>query len=262
MKIFTKTFLLLVIVILSFSFSFPVYAKELEEPTLENDNEEFPLIYGMDATVNCSKLNIREEPSISSKILGKIERDTHLTVIDQTGEWFKIEYEDISGFVFWKYISFTEEEITKESNLIGTSIIHYTSSENRDTNISIACETINGIILEPNDEFRWSKIIGQTTKEKGYLTATVIVNRKYVPGLGGGVCQVSTAIYNALLDTSITPTEHHKHSLGSAYAKNDATVAYGYKDFAFENTYDFPILIETYSYKGTVFANIYKMTNN
>lgn len=63
-----------------------------------------------------------------------------------------------------------------------------------------------------------------------------------------------------MLDTSIIPTEHHKHSIGSAYAEKDATVAYASKDFAFKNTYDFPIRIETYSYKAIVFVNIYKET--
>ena len=90
--------------------------------------------------------------------------------------------------------------------MIGNSIIHYTSSENRDNNINIACKTINGIVLKPNDEFKWSNIVGQTTLKKGYLKAPIIVNKKTSYGLGGGVCQVSTALYNALLDTKITPS--------------------------------------------------------
>lgn len=259
MKTFKKTFLLLLMIPLLFSSSLRTYAKEV---TFLKQDEIVASIYNLDAIVkDCKRLNIREKPSTSSKIVGRIDCGEHLTIIDQEGKWFEIKYGDISGYVFWQYISFTEEEISEDSNLIGNSIIHYTSSENRDTNISIACETINGIVLDPGDEFRWSEIVGQTTSEKGYLKATVIVNKKPVPGFGGGVCQVSTTIYNALLDTSIEPTEHHQHSIGSAYAKNDATVAHGSKDFVFENTYDFPIEIEAYNYKATIFVNIYKMEN-
>ncbi len=256
MKTFKNLFLFLVTVSFFFLFSFTVYAAEDISTTQEEETTSS--INGADATPrNCKQLSVREEPSSSSKLIVTIPFGEHFTVIEQIGKWFKIEYQSFSGFVFWKYLSFTEEEITEDSNLIGNSIIHYTSSQNRDTNIRIACETINGIILKPKEEFRWSHIIGQTTVEKGYLEAPVIVNKKTVPGLGGGVCQVSTTIYNALLDTAITPTELHHHSIGSAYAKQDATVAYGSKDFAFVNTYDFPIKVEAYSYKATVFVNLY-----
>lgn len=257
MKTFKKTFLLLLMVSFLFSFSLVAYAEE-NEPTQEN--EIISPIYGMDATVrNCNRVNIREKPTTSSNVLATIDCGEHLIIIDQTGKWFEVQYGDIFGFVFWQYISFTEKDITEDSNLVGNSVIHYTSSDNRDTNISIACQTINGTILNPGDEFRWSNIVGQTTSEKGYLEAPVIINRKPASDLGGGVCQVSTTIYNALLDTTIKPTEHHYHSIGSAYAKNDATVAHGYKDFAFDNTYDFPIRIEAYSYKAVVFVNIYRV---
>lgn len=257
MKNFRKKLLLLLLTI-PFVFSIESYAHKATP--VEETEMSIPVIYGIDATVrNCNRLNIREKPSLSANVICTIDSGEHITVVDHTGKWFEIMYGDISGFVFWKYVSFTEKEITKDSNLIGNSIIHYTSSFNRDNNIAIACNTINGIILKPGDEFRWSNVVGQTTIEKGYLEANVIMNKKFVPGLGGGVCQVSTTIYNALLDTSIVPTELHKHSIGSEYAKKDATVAYGSKDFAFINTYDFPIKLETYSYKGVVFANIYKV---
>lgn len=246
-------FLLTIICFLSFPIT--VHAETIGQ---SSDEPTVSCIYGMNATIRKAELvNLRMEPSTSSKILTTVSLGEHVTIMEQVGKWFEVYYDGISGFIFWDYISFSESEITENSDLIGNSIIHYTSSENRDTNISIACQTINGTVLQPQEEFRWSKIIGQTTTEKGYVEAPVIKNRKSATDLGGGVCQVSTTIYNALLDTSIVPTEVHRHSIGSAYAKKDATVAYGYKDFAFTNTYDFPILIEAYSYKGIVFVNLY-----
>lgn len=253
MKTFKKSIWLLAV--LSFLvFPIVVYAK----PLVEENVETTPLIYGMNATIRKAKtVNLRAEPSTSSKILTTVSLGEHVTIMDQVGKWFEVYYDGISGFIFWDYISFTKLEIEENPNLIGNSIIHYTSSKNRDTNIAIACETINGIVLQPQKEFRWSNIIGQTTPEKGYVEATVIKNRKPAIDFGGGVCQVSTTIYNALLEACIVPTELHSHSIGCSYAEKDATVAYGYKDFAFVNTYNFPIMIEAYSYKGVVFVRLY-----
>ena len=254
---------LLLLLLMSLLFTAPVYATEV--PSVEVEENISPLISGMDATVRwCEKVNIREQPTTSSKVLATIKHGEHVTIVDQTGSWFKIKYGDISGFIFWKYIGFTEPEVYKDSNLIGNSIIHYKSSENRDTNISIACSTINGIIIQPQEEFIWSEVIGQTTKEKGYATATVILNGKATPGLGGGVCQVSTTIYNATFDTKyieVLKVTSHSKSVPCAYAKKDATVAHGFIDFVFKNTSDYPIKIETYSYKSVVFVNFYKLEN-
>lgn len=263
MKIFKKNLLLLIFILCFLSFSLVVSAKEEKQVSTseEETTKPFESLEGFIRDykdLGVKQVNIRQKPTTSSKVLATLSVGEHLTVVDQSGKWFKVKYEDISGFVFWKYVGFIEPEIEEDCDLIGNSIIHYTSSENRDVNMSIACNTINGITLDTNEEFKWSEIVGQTTSKKGYLSAPVIINKKTVPGLGGGVCQVSTTIYNALLDTSITPTEHHKHSIGSAYSEKDATVAYGYKDFAFRNTYDFPIYLEAYSYKSIVFVNIYK----
>ena len=264
MKTFKKSILAVVISITSLLlFSFPAFAQENKENVSLVQDENAPVFTGFDATPrDCNELNIRELPNSSSNIIAKIPFGETFKVFEQSGKWFKVEYQGLSGFVFWKYISFIEEEITEDSNLIGNSIIQYTSSENRDFNIALACSTINGVVLQPGEEFRWSNVVGQASKEKGYLPAPVIINRKSVTGYGGGVCQVSTTLYNALLDTSIVPTEHHHHSIGSAYAKNDATVAYGYKDFAFINTYDFPIRIEASSYYSIVFRNLYNEDMN
>ena len=260
MKAFKKSVLAVVISITSLLlFSIPVFAAENNENVSPMQDENVPVFAGFDATPrDCKEVNVRELPNDSSNIISKIPLGETFKVFEQSGKWFRVEYQGLSGFVFWKYISLIEEEITGDSNLIGNSIIQYTSSENRDFNIALACNAINGVVLQPGEEFRWSKIVGQASAEKGYLPAPVIINRKSVTGYGGGVCQVSTTLYNAILDTPIVPIEHHHHSIGSAYAKNDATVAYGSKDFAFNNTYDFPIRIEASSYYSVVFVNLYR----
>ena len=265
MKIFRKK-LLLPILLCFIMFSMTSYASEktsVFSSDIESENykpfDSLPAVLRPYRNKNAKAVNIRARPTTSSKIVATLPMGEKIMVTEQTGEWFEVQYNDISGYVYWKYIGFIETKIEPNSNLIANSIIHYTSKENRDFNISLACKTINGTTLNPNEEFRWSSIVGNANKEKGYLKAPVIINGKSVPGYGGGVCQVGTTIYNALFDTNITPIEHHKHGTGCAYAEHDATVAYGFKDFVFKNTYDFPILIETYSYKAIVFVNIYRV---
>lgn len=251
MKSFKKIFLTLTLVFLCFTLR---YVSVNAEITQEDSNSPASNL-GIEAYTT-TNLNLRQ--SIDGRVLTVIPCGETISVIDQQGAWFSVKYKNYSGFVSWKYIKFTEPEIEEDSDLIGNSIIHYKSSENRDINMNIACATINGIVIQPGEKFIWSQIVGQTTKEKGYKMAPVIVNRQRVNGLGGGVCQVSTTIYNATFDTEIN-AKAYSHSTGCAYAEKDATVAYGSRDFSFENSYDFPIRLEMYSYKGIVFCNIYRV---
>ncbi len=260
MKTF-KNFLVLLVLVVSIAVPMRTYASSVEpKDSSEDETEEFA-IDGIYATVRyADSVNMRSEPSSSSELLTTIPAGEHFEIVDQNRKWFKVNYNSMTGYVFWKYISFEEEDTSNElSNIIGHSIIQYKSSENRDTNMKIACDTINGLVLKPGDTFRWSKVVGKTTAKKGYLTAPVIINKKTAQGLGGGVCQVSTTLYNALRDTSIIPDELHKHSIGSAYAENDATVAYGSKDFVFTNSYDYPIEIVAHSYKAVVEIKLLKI---
>lgn len=259
MKAFKKSILAVIISITSLLlFSISAFAAENNENVSPIQDENVPVFAGFDATPRkCNELNVRELPNDSSNIVAKIPSGEIFKVFEQEGEWFRAEYQGMSGFVNWEYFSFIEEEITGDSNLIGNSIIQYKSSENRDFNIALACSTINGVVLQPGEEFRWSKIVGQASAEKGYLPAPVIINGKSAIGYGGGVCQVSTTLYNAILDTSIEA--HRKpHTLKCQYAEKDAAVAYGYKDFAFINPYNFPIRIEASSYYSIVFVNLYR----
>lgn len=264
MKAFKKFLNVLVLLFCFIAFSNTAHAKGESQPS---DLAPIPLISGMDAYVrDCDELVLRQEPNTTSQQLALLQLGEHVVVKDQIGKWFEVEHNGISGFVYWKYIKFSESDINTVSDdglltLIGNSIIHYTSSENRDHNILIACSTLNGMTLLPAQQFKWSDVIGQTTKKKGYLSAPVLMNKKSVLGLGGGICQVSTTLYNAILDTTIVPDELHRHSIGSSYAKQDATVAHGSKDFIFTNPYDFSISIQMSSYKGVVFVNIYKINN-
>ncbi|MEG2353843.1 MAG: VanW family protein [Clostridium sp.] len=126
-------------------------------------------------------------------------------------------------------------------------------------NISLCTQTLNGLLYMPGEQFSFESVVGDTTKEKGYKKAGVIVNNKIVDDYGGGICQVSTTMYNAVLRSNILPTERHFHSLPSSYIGlgMDATIASGYLDYKFKNTLDYPIYIEGIISNGKVIFNVY-----
>ncbi|HHV71769.1 MAG TPA: hypothetical protein GXX38_04055 [Clostridia bacterium] len=107
----------------------------------------------------------------------------------------------------------------------------------RTNNIKIAASAINKLMLAPGEEFSFNKIVGPRSSAQGYQEAPVIVNGKLTPGIGGGVCQVSSTLYNAVLLSNLEITQRTNHSLPSSYVDlgRDATVTYGGIDFKFRN---------------------------
>lgn len=112
-----------------------------------------------------------------------------------------------------------------------------TSDVNRTSNIRIACRQLDGTVVAPGEVFSFNQRIGPRSEANGYRKAMIISGGKFVPGLGGGVCQVSSTLYNTLLDAGLTVTERWQHSLPVPYVPKgrDATVVYGRKDLKFYN---------------------------
>lgn len=133
------------------------------------------------------------------------------------------------------------------------------SSQSRATNVRVATKSINGTILMPGEVFSFNDIVGQRTKARGYQEAGVIVNQKLEQGLGGGVCQVSSTLYNVILKGNFKITERVHHTFPSHYVKKglDATVDFGNIDLKFKNTFDYPIYIEGYTANRQLVFNIY-----
>ncbi len=126
------------------------------------------------------------------------------------------------------------------------------SNINRSTNIKLASEKINGTILMPGETFSYNKIVGERTIKAGYKEASVYMGGKVVDGIGGGICQVSSTLYNAVLESNLEITERRNHYFITGYvsASKDATVSYGSIDFKFKNTRTYPIKIECISQNG------------
>ncbi|PKL46114.1 MAG: hypothetical protein CVV42_17695 [Candidatus Riflebacteria bacterium HGW-Riflebacteria-2] len=135
------------------------------------------------------------------------------------------------------------------------------NDENRNINLRVAAEKIDGLIIPPGGKFSFNKVVGPRTEKYGFKKAGVISQGRVIPGLGGGICQVSTTLYTAVLMSGMKIDERHNHSIydGINYAKRgfDAAVAWGYKDFRFTNSLAIPVLIACSSGKGSVEIMIY-----
>ena len=138
-----------------------------------------------------------------------------------------------------------------------------TNDENRYNNIKIVADKLNGFILAPGTGFSFNDELGPYGKDDGFLEAKILLsNGEESTGYGGGVCQLSTTLYNAVKDLEdIEITEHHNHSTPVAYApKNqDATVSLqSGLDFKFINNYDYPLRFETSHDPNNLTVKIYR----
>lgn len=120
-------------------------------------------------------------------------------------------------------------------------------SEGRLVNIGITCSKLNGTIVHPGETFSFNQVVGKPTAEKGYQEASVIIDHKTEKGIGGGNCQVSSTLYNAVLEAgNLTVIERHEHGKDVTYVPDgrDAAVSYGSLDFKFRNDLNYDIRIE------------------
>ena len=128
------------------------------------------------------------------------------------------------------------------------------SNKNRSGNLKIAADKINGVVLMPGEEFSFNEVVGKRTIEDGYTNAKIYENGKVVDGLAGGICQISSTLYNAVLRANLEITQRRNHSFTTSYvpAGCDATVVYGVQDFKFKNSRTYPIKFEANVANGIV----------
>lgn len=135
------------------------------------------------------------------------------------------------------------------------------SNKNRSTNLKIAAEKINGKVLMPGEEFSFNKVVGKRTVEEGYKDAKIYADGGVVDGLAGGICQISSTLYNSVLLANLQITERRNHSFTTSYvaAGKDATVVWGTTDFRFINSRSYPIKIEASVNNGIADFKIHGM---
>lgn len=115
----------------------------------------------------------------------------------------------------------------------------------RTTNLKLAASKINGTVLMPGETFSYNKVVGARTIAAGYKEAPIYVSGEVVDGLGGGICQITSTLYNAVVYANLNVVERTNHQFVPSYvtASRDATVVYGSLDFKFKNNRNYPIKI-------------------
>lgn len=150
-------------------------------------------------------------------------------------------------------LKFTEPEVTTNEigaeafpNLLSSFSTRYDAGlRNRTTNLELASAKINGTVLMPGEEFSYNKVVGERTIAAGYKEAAIYSGGQVVDGLGGGICQISSTLYNAAVQANMEILERSNHQFKTSYvdAGKDATVVYGVIDFRFKNTRKYPVKI-------------------
>lgn len=140
----------------------------------------------------------------------------------------------------------------------------HTANADRTTNLTLCCKAINGTVINPGETFSFNSVVGERTAAKGYKKATVYVGNESVGETGGGICQVASTIYDAVLYADLQVTERAPHTFFVTYVSGglDATVYWGSQDFCFKNDTEYPIRVDAWVSGGYVNISIYGTKTN
>lgn len=176
---------------------------------------------------------------------------------------------------YWKYYKQYLEKGYKENRqhafpaddsfntvTLGRYTTKYKANTQRGTNLELACDYMNGTVVAPGQMFSYNAAVGERTSARGFKVAHVYSGGQVVDGIGGGICQISSTLYVAMMIAGIPATEHHFHSLPVSYLKTnlDATVSWGKLDLKFVNPYDYPVVIYAQSVDGLSTVTICRYT--
>lgn len=241
--------------------------KELKDLTV--DNRVFPLTYKADEALvqqvvseKCVKFN-KEAVDMGLKKTASgfevIEGEQGVVVDEEKAaqelsEFIETEFDGTAATVdIPMKISEpkgSREELGKVKDLLGSFTTSYKSStQSRCTNLSTGAKHINGTVLYPGETFSVYEAASPFTVKNGYAVGGAYLNGKVVDSIGGGICQVSTTLYNAVLMSELEVVERKPHSMLVSYVQEsaDAAIAGTHKDFKFKNSTDAPIYIEGYT---------------
>jgi vancomycin resistance protein YoaR len=170
-----------------------------------------------------------------------------------------------SGGIVYLPIEVTESnyEIEDVPELDDITVASFTtyfnpSQTGRNKNIELSSAALDNIIVGDGDFFSFNTMVGERSAARGYQPAPEIINKKRVMGIGGGICQTSSTLFNAVDQVDVRISERHHHSLNVGYVpvERDATVSYGTLDFKFQNMSGAPFLIKTFYYQNGITIEI------
>lgn len=260
----------------------------IERYKLQKDLEKDNLIYALEivydmqaiSDVLTEKCTVYDEASVDSAMVRK--NNTFEITEGRTGYSLDVEtsIDKIYHFLTteWKYepgtialdivvddYRGTLEELQMVQDILGTYTTSYRSSGTyRSANVQNGTELIDGVLLYPGDEFSALALVTPFTEENGYFPAGSYLNGQVVDSLGGGICQVTTTLYNAVLLAELEISQRYNHSMTVSYVPlaMDAAIAESAgKDFKFINNTEYPIYIEGFTKNKNVTFNIYGKEN-
>ncbi len=194
-------------------------------------------------------------------------------VVDKDGIDFAITLEEAKKLLqeekeeYIIPLKVTKAEITVASlgsrafpDLLSSYTTRYDAGNtNRSTNLATACRKINNYVLQPGEVFSYNKTLGKRTVQNGFREAHIFTSSGVEDGMGGGICQISSTLYNSVILANLGIEERHNHMYDPEYVDQgrDATVSYGSLDFKFKNTRKYPIKISAYISGGVATVSIY-----
>lgn len=214
------------------------YNREPEDATVSENGDEI--------SITPEVIGIKIDDAVAKEILKKNKNNAGTYTIPAV-----ITYPEITAAKL-------EAEYT--DTVIGTYSSGYsTSSANRKTNIHLASDKINSLILNPGEVFSFNDVVGPRNAANGYKIAQVYSGGKAVDGIGGGICQVSSTLYNAVVFADLEIVSRRNHTLPVSYVPlgRDATVSYGTIDFKFKNNKETPVKLEVIADGSKLTVNIY-----
>lgn len=252
-KIFLEQFGLIYLSVgRNYNFDITIDKDTLQEQVKEIYDDTYIAAVEPTLEVNKDNLNIKKGKNGKSidtkKLMNEIIEKINSDELGKTNIVLKEEYKTIKPKINNKDLEVVKDKISSATTYFGGT------GYNRGLNIATAAKKIDGTLLMPGEEFSYEDAVSPVELSNGYYMAPVIVNGTHKDAPGGGVCQVSSTLYNAELKAGILPTERYNHSKSVFYVQRglDATMATGSKNLRFKNPYKYPIYIHAYTVGGQI----------
>ena len=223
---------------------------------VEPDALDLDALYAQHYTAPVDAVLNETDYSITPEILGygfDPEALKQLVADAGEGQTITVDFAYVPAALTWEAI-----DATLFKDVLGSVSTNHTNDSNRNTNLKLACQAINGKIIRPGETFSYNETLGKRTAEKGYKAAGAYSGGKNVQTIGGGICQVSSTLYYACLKADLEIVDRTAHGFTVSYVPYgmDATVSWGTLDYKFKNNTDYPIRIEASVSGGQVHVKL------
>lgn len=218
----------------------------LDEGSLREFVEERCSVYDIKAKDSKLKVKNGKLKATKSRVGQEVQVDETVDLLKEVILAEDEAHGDVTAVVEQTEPKYTQEEVSQCTDLLGKySTTYSTYQAARSSNLATAAGRINGTILYPGETFSTVKVIKDRTEANGYKSAPEYSSGKVIDGIGGGVCQVSTTLYNAIINAELEIVERSPHSMVVGYVdvSRDAAISGDYKDLKFKNNTEYPVYL-------------------